>query len=109
MPPEKILGDDRLTESFHPFDIRLLTYLGYCGINTPQFKILAKKILKDENIQLALFDKAANDLLLINVSDIETGDVNIIKNLASKDAYELGYSHGRSSILKEKELLKEYE
>lgn len=106
--PENILADDRLTEAFHQFDIRLLTYLGYCGINSPQFKILAKKILKDENIQLALFDKTSNDLMLINTNDIATGDINIISNLAPKDAYELGYSHGRTSILKEKDLLKQY-
>jgi hypothetical protein len=66
MKPEEILADDTLTEFFHPFDIRLLTYLGYCGIHTPQYKILAKKILSDETLQFALYDNKNDQVSYVN-------------------------------------------
>jgi hypothetical protein len=106
MKPEEILADNELTQCFHQFDIRLLTYLGYCGINTPQYKILAKKILTNENIDFALYDKEKNSYSIISSRDIAIGDEELIANLNSKDAYELGFSHGRNSILEEKRLIK---
>jgi hypothetical protein len=42
--PEEMLSNDALVDQFSPRDIRALTYLGYLGINSPQYKILAKKL-----------------------------------------------------------------
>jgi hypothetical protein len=106
MKPEEILADDRLTELFHPFDIRLLTYLGYCGINTPQYKILAKKILSDESLQFALYDNKNDQVSYMNSDNIPTAEPTIISNMDSMDAYDLGFNHGRKSLILEKSLLK---
>lgn len=106
MNPEEILANDDLTATFHPFDIRLLTYLGYCGINTPQYKILAKKILANENIQLAIYDTKKDSVSVVDSDDIEISKTEMIKNLEPTDAYDLGFTHGRKSIMKEKELMK---
>ena len=40
--PETLLADNKLVNCFSPTDIRTLTYLGYLGINSPKYKILAK-------------------------------------------------------------------
>lgn len=106
MKPEEILADDRLTSAFKPIDIRLLTYLGYCGINTPQYKILAKQILTDEKIQFAIYDNKKDDVMILDHSNAQMIDENMIKNLTAADAYDLGFSNGRQSILNEAEALK---
>jgi len=106
MKPEEILADDKLTAAFHPLDIRLLTYLGYCGINTPQYKILAKKILANEKIQFALYDNKKDSVVILDDHNLNTIDDEMIKNLKSKDAYDLGFSNGRKSILEEQDLLR---
>jgi len=106
MKPEEILSDDKMTESFHQHDIRLLTYLGYCGINTPQYKILAKKLLANENIELAIYDNKSEKFSIKNLDDIATNDEIMIKNLTQQDAYDLGFAHGRKSILDEKNVFK---
>ena len=106
MKPEEILANDDLTTLFHQHDIRLLTYLGYCGINTPQYKILAKKMLANEGIELAIYDKKKESFSIKNIEEIPTNDAEIINNLVSQDAYELGFAHGRKSILEEQKALK---
>jgi hypothetical protein len=105
MKPEKILADDRLTAAFSPLDIRLLTYLGYCGIHTPQYKILAKKMMADEKIQFAVYDNKADEVIVLDHSKAQAIDEKMIKSLTSEDAYDLGYANGRQSILEEKQLL----
>jgi hypothetical protein len=105
MKPEEILADDKLTALFHQHDVRLLTYLGYCGINTPQYKILAKKMLANEGIELAIYNKKTDTFSVKNIEHIPTNDHETIKNLNSQDAYELGFAHGRKSIITEKESL----
>lgn len=94
--PEDILADDRLTASFHQHDIRLITYLGYCGINTPQYVIMAKKMLKNQDINFAIFDKNSQSIK-------ETGqgfeiDDEVIQKMKPRDAYEIGFMNGRKSI-----------
>ena len=44
MKPEEILAKDSLVDQFSPRDIRTLTYLGYLGVNSPKFEILAKRL-----------------------------------------------------------------
>lgn len=107
MKPEQILANDSLTTLFHQHDIRLLTYLGYCGINTPQYKILAKKMLANEGIELAIYDKKTATFSVKNIEEIPTNDTETINNLISQDAYELGFAHGRKSILEEQKALKD--
>lgn len=105
LKPEEILANDELTSSFHQHDIRLLTYLGYCGINTPQYKILAKKILINEGIELAIYDKNKEKISIKNIDDIPIQDQHTVENMAPHDAYQLGYAQGRKSIINEKPML----
>lgn len=104
--PEEILANNEFTALFHQHDVRLLTYLGYCGINTPQYKILAKKILANEGIEFAIYDNKTEDFSIKNIQDIPNDDINIINNLKPSDAYELGFAQGRKSILEEKNSFK---
>lgn len=49
MKPEEILADDKMTDLFSPRDVRTLTYLGYLGINSPKYKILAQRLSAEDN------------------------------------------------------------
>ena len=58
MKPEEILADDELTNAFSPIDVRTLTYLGYLGLNSPQYKILAQRLSeKDNRLVFAIKEK----------------------------------------------------
>ena len=96
--PEEILADDRLTACFHQHDIRLITYLGYCGINTPQYLIMAKQILKNEDITFAIFDKDTQSIK--NTGTDFKINAAIIEKMKAKDAYEIGFMDGRKSVAK---------
>lgn len=47
--PEEILAENNLVNQFSPTDIRALTYLGYLGINSPKYKILAKNLSSQDS------------------------------------------------------------
>ena len=47
--PEELLAKDDIVEQFSPRDVRTLTYLGYLGINSPKFTILAKRLSEDND------------------------------------------------------------
>src|SRR3990167_10631970 len=45
--PEELLMNDEIINLFSPRDVRNLTYLGYLGLNGPQYKILAQKLSEE--------------------------------------------------------------
>ena len=102
MKPEAILADDKLTDAFSPRDIRTLTYLGYLGINSPKYKILAKRLLEnDKKLVFAIKQRGEEELLLKTAEEIST-DEELLKNLDQKDAHTIGYTSGSQTVSDEK-------
>jgi hypothetical protein len=88
--PEELLSDDKMVNLFSPTDIRTLTYLGYLDINSPQYKILAKRLSEDHDQTLfALHKKGEKNYKVLTANEISK-DINILKNLTQEEAYMLG-------------------
>lgn len=88
--PEKILADDNLVNAFAPTDIRTLTYLGYLGINSPKYKILAKRLSENSDQMLfALRKKGDKDYQVVTADEISKNE-DIIKGLSQKEAHMVG-------------------
>ncbi|MCW5589910.1 MAG: hypothetical protein KIT27_09660 [Legionellales bacterium] len=103
MKPEAVLADDKLTNCFSPTDVRTLTYLGYLGINSPRYKILAKRLLeKEKKLIFAIKEKGSNKILTKTAEEI-TADPDLIRNLNQSDAHSIGYTYGSQSMRSEKE------
>jgi len=47
--PDEILAKDSMVDLFSPRDVRTLTYLGYLGINSPKYKILARRLSENND------------------------------------------------------------
>lgn len=91
MLPEEILADDALTDAFSSRDIRTLTYLGYLGVNSPKYKILAKKLSEqDSRLLFAIKEKGKSKPIVRSFDELQN-DVNFITSLDQKDAHMLGY------------------
>lgn len=100
--PEEILANDALVDQFSPRDIRALTYLGYLGINSPQYKILAKTLsINNDKIIFTLKKKGDKNILTKTANEI-LNEKNIISNLNSNDAQIIGYTVATESIMEEK-------
>lgn len=104
--PEKILSSDRLTDKFSQRDIRTLTYLGYLEINSPKYKIMAKKLAENDKLLLVLYEKKKNKLETRSASDIAK-DEDAIKQFDSSDAHFIGYIQAMEDLENEKLKLKE--
>lgn len=92
MRPEEILESDEMTNAFSPMDIRTLTYLGYLELNSPKYKILAKRLSeKDDRILFAIKHKNSETIDVKTALEIAS-DSEILHNLPLKDAHEIGYS-----------------
>jgi hypothetical protein len=102
--PEEILAKDNLVDLFSPRDIRTLTYLGYLGMNSPKYKILAKRLSEnDDKFIFALKKKRSKKIITKTVDEI-TKEKEILDNLNSKDAHMVGYIAASESIHLEKTL-----
>jgi len=113
MKPEEILSKDSLVDQFSPRDIRTLTYLGYLGINSPKFKILAQRLSENnDNTLFAIKEKGQKNVILKTASELAS-QTEMISNLDAKDAHTVGYTLASDSIMLEKKqkeiLLKELE
>jgi hypothetical protein len=108
--PEEILANDALVDQFSPRDIRALTYLGYLGINSPQYKILAKTLSTKSDQIIFTLRKKGNKKIITKTADEILNENNIISNLGSEDAKVIGYTVASETIAREKaqkeELLK---
>lgn len=102
MKPEEILVNDDLTSRFSPLDIRTLTYLGYLDINSPKYKILARRLSeKDNRIIFALRKKGSKNVEIKMANEISQ-DSNVLKHLDREDAHMVSYIAGTEHALKEK-------
>ena len=55
--PEEILADDKMTSQFSQHDIRTLTYLGYLGMNSPKYRILARRLAENDQMLFLIHEK----------------------------------------------------
>lgn len=103
MKPEEILANDAMTLQFSQLDIRTLTYLGYLGINSPKYKVLAKHLSTQNNkMTFSIYSKEKGAVELKTASEI-IADENMLKNLDRNDIPEVAYSAGSESFIHERE------
>jgi hypothetical protein len=103
MKPEEILADDELTNSFSPLDVRTLTYLGYLGLNSPQYKILAQRLSeKDNRLVFAIKEKGKKKPIIKTADEIST-DEELLGSLDQKDAHMVGFTAANESAIIEKQ------
>lgn len=101
--PEDILADDELTDLFSPRDVRTLTYLGYLGINSPKYKILAQRLSeKDNSLVFAVKEKGKKEPVLKKASEI-ANDEAFLSSLDQKDAHKVGYTAAHEHSANEEE------
>jgi hypothetical protein len=106
--PEEILASNEMVDQFSPRDIRTLTYLGYLGINSPKYKILAQRLSQNDQVVFAL-KKRGSDESVVKTADEIMKDNDVLKALASEDAHLVGYTAASDQYKleqKQKEALK---
>lgn len=97
--PEELLSDDRLVNLFSPIDIRNLTYLGYLGINSPKYKILAKRLSEQSNEMLfAIHKKGSKKHTVITAKEI-SNNYEIIRGLNQEDAHMIGFTTATEQVV----------
>jgi hypothetical protein len=90
MKPEKILANDKLTNQFTPVDIRSLTYLGYLGINSPQYKVLAERFSEDGNALFAVVKKGEKEAVVKTAAEV-LADKKILTRLDKEDISRISF------------------
>ena len=99
MNPEEILADDCLVDKFSPRDIRALTYLGYTGKNTPQYKILAQTIMDHGASSFIIKKVKGNDIITVTNQELkEYKYKNIIEKMSPTDAHIVGYTQAQEYV-----------
>lgn len=106
MKPEEILADDKMTDLFSPRDVRTLTYLGYLDINTPKYKILAKRLSEKDNRMLFAIHKKGEKKLQIKTANEISQNKEILNQIDQQDAHMVGYTIATELMLQEKNDLK---
>jgi len=92
MKPEDILSNDAMVDKFSQRDIRTLTYLGYLGINTPKYKILAKRLsMNDKTLVFAIQQRGSKGALILTSQEISSNKA-VLEGLDQKDAHMVGYT-----------------
>lgn len=90
--PEEVLKDNKLVNLFTPTDVRNLTYLGYLGINSPKYKILAKRLSEKEGQTFfAIHKKGEKNHKVYTANDISTNE-EILNSLNQQDAHMVGFT-----------------
>jgi len=102
MKPEEILADDKMTDQFSPRDVRTLTYLGYLDINSPKYRILAKKLSEKDNRMLFALHKKGEKSLHIKTATEISQDKEILKQIDQQDAHMIGYTVANDIMLRER-------
>ncbi|OGT06658.1 MAG: hypothetical protein A2103_03570 [Gammaproteobacteria bacterium GWF2_41_13] len=106
MKPEEILADDKMTDQFSPRDVRTLTYLGYLDINSPKYRILAKKLSEKDNRMLFALHKKGDKLLHVKTASEISQNKEILKQIDQQDAHMIGYMTA-SEMMQQESLEKE--
>lgn len=100
--PEALLADDKLVNCFSPTDIRTLTYLGYLGINSPKYKILAKTLSEKNDQVLFALRKKGEEGLTVATADEISKNKEILKELTQEEAHMIGLTSANEQTLIEK-------
>ena len=101
MYPEEILENDGLVDFFSQKDIRTLTYLGYIGINTPKYKIIAKRLSEcDNKLVFALLEKGKTKPVIKSANEISTNEA-LLSGLHQIDAHMIGYAVATEQVIDE--------
>ena len=91
--PEDILADNSMTDLFSQRDIRTLTYLGYLGINSPKYKILAKRLSeKDNKILFDIQEIGGAQHAIVKTAEEIALDKKFLTGLTQLDAHMLGFA-----------------
>ncbi|OGT05833.1 MAG: hypothetical protein A2103_01045 [Gammaproteobacteria bacterium GWF2_41_13] len=106
MKPEEILANDGMTDQFSPRDVRTLTYLGYLDINSPKYRILAKKLSEKDNRMLFALHKKGDKTLHFKTAIEISQNKEILKQIDQHDAHMVGYMVASEAMLEEKKLKK---
>ena len=102
MKPEEILANDDMTDLFSQRDIRTLTYLGYLGIHSPQYKILAKHLSERDN-QLTFTIQKKGEIQPVEKTASEiTLDKALLQGFTQEDAHMLGFASALEQANNEK-------
>lgn len=107
--PEELLAKDNIVDQFSPRDVRTLTYLGYLGINSPKFKILAQRLSENNDKLIFAIKKKGHDKLIVKTADEIVKEKEILESLRPEDAHLVGYTFATENVLeekKQKEMLK---
>jgi hypothetical protein len=105
--PEEILADNNLVNQLSPTDVRALTYLGYLGINSPKYKILAKNLsTQDNSIIFTVRKKGEKQPLLKKASELAHNQ-EFLGSIDPKEAHMVGYTAGMEQTAKEEQLKQE--
>ena len=101
--PEEILAKNEVVDRFSPRDVRTLTYLGYLGINSPKYKILAKRLSENNEKIIFALKKKGNKKIIVKTINELIKEKDIIENLGAKDAHLVGYAFASESAKEEKQ------
>lgn len=99
--PEELLANDLLVDQFSPRDVRSLTYLGYLGINSPKYKILAKRLSENDDKLIFALKKKGERSLIVKTAEEIMQEKDILDCLHAKDANIIGYAFASESLNKE--------
>lgn len=101
--PEDLLSNDERIDYFSQKDIRTLTYLGYANVNSPKYKVLAKKHSDNKNKMIFALHKKGEKKPVIKTADEISIDDEILDSLSKKDAHMVGYITATEQTLLEAE------
>jgi hypothetical protein len=107
--PEELLAKDNIVNQFSPCDVRTLTYLGYLGINSPKFKILAQRLSENNDKLIFAIKKKGHDKLIVKTADEIVKEKDILENLKPEDAHLVGYTFATENVLEERKQKKTLE
>lgn len=94
--PEKILESDEYINKFSPTDVRTLTYLGYLGINSPKYKLLAQRMIETGDVVFVIKQKGQKNMILKTAKELFK-EKEFINNMSAVDASSVTYA----SVLKD--------
>ena len=100
--PEELLAKDEIVDQFSPRDIRTLTYLGYLGINSPKYKILANRLLEKDNKLVFAIKKKGQKSIITKTADEIFKEQEVLESLSPKDAHLVGFTIASESAAAEK-------
>ncbi len=103
----EILADNSLVDQFPQRDIRALSYLGYIGINSPKYKILAKHLSGNDDKLKFSVRKKGNKQVFIKTAEEIIKEKEILNSLEPQDAHFIGYTIASENIISETEQKKQ--